>query len=40
MRFVMNPTLRQRYPEDDEFGKDWLEQDKKLEDFITMFIQA
>ena len=31
MRFVMNPTLRQRYPEDDEFGKKWLEEGRGME---------
>lgn len=31
MRFVMNPTLRQRYPDDNEFGKKWLEEGRKIE---------
>jgi hypothetical protein len=31
MRLIMNPTLRQRYPEDDEFGKKWLKEGRKIE---------
>jgi len=31
MRFVMNPTLRQRYPDDDEFGKKLLEEGRRIE---------
>jgi hypothetical protein len=31
MRFVMNPILRRRYPEDDEFGKKWLEEGRRIE---------
>ena len=31
MRLIMNPTLRQRYPEDDEFGRKWLEEGRKIE---------
>jgi len=27
----MNPTLRRRYPEDDEFGKKWLEEGRGIE---------
>jgi hypothetical protein len=25
LRFVMNPDLRRRFPDDDEYGKRWLE---------------
>jgi len=31
MRFVMNPALRQHYPEDDEFGKRWLTEGRRIE---------
>ena len=27
----MNPALRRRYPDDDEFGKVWLEEGRKIE---------
>ena len=31
MRCVMNPTLRRRYPDDEEFGKKWLEEGRRIE---------
>jgi len=31
IRFIMNPTLRKRYPEDHAFGKKWLERGREVE---------
>jgi len=31
MRCVMNPTFRRRYPDDEEFGKKWLEEGWRIE---------
>lgn len=31
MRFVMNPYLRRRFPDDDEFGKQWLKEGRRLQ---------
>lgn len=31
MRFIMNPYLRRRFPDDDEYGKKWLEENRKME---------
>ena len=31
MRCVMNLTLRRRYPDDEEFGKKWLEAGRRIE---------
>ena len=31
MRFVANPGLRRRYPDDDEYGRKWLEEGRKIE---------
>jgi len=31
MRFVMNPYLRRRFPDDDDYGKRWLEEGRKIE---------
>ena len=31
MRFVMNPGLRRRFPDDDECGRKWIEEGRKIE---------